>query len=102
MGADIVELSLKGKANGILIKRKIERLQAINREENGHCHGYSGDWQRVDSIKIIHDIFKNKSDAEAYLNDTLEKWGPAIVVYYLTKDPMQPTIKTIVQAMVAC
>lgn len=102
MGADQIYMQLNGIVSDKLVQRTMDLKARENREENGHRDGYSGDWQCVSIFKRVSGTFKNKEEAMEYLNENCEKWGPALVVQYLTNDKSKPTIRTIISAVVPC
>ena len=73
--------------DGVTIRAKDDReavakcIQAIkdSRWDNGHG-GYSGTLAEADGSVIVNKTFDDTSSAWEYLEDTAEKWGPAIGV----------------------
>lgn len=102
MGADFISMGLNGIVSDVLVERTMKRRAADDNAENGHRDGYSGDWQCVSDFKRVHGTFKNREEALDYLQQKCEKWGPALVVQYLTNDKTKPTVRTIIAAVVPC
>jgi hypothetical protein len=57
-----------------------------DRLENGHQHGYSGDWQTIKCIDLKNKTFNNYDDAWDYAVTNAEKWADAVAVYYTKID----------------
>ena len=61
------------------VKENFEDKQDMDRYENGHC--YSGGIGMADGCKFLDSmVFDNFNDAEDYLLDAAQKWGPALFV----------------------
>lgn len=84
MGACDISFELDGKKTFADVLKEFKRLRAINAEENGHAHGYSGDWQTIDTIKDHSGtkVFKDGNEAFEYCMSKSEKWSYAIAVKY--------------------
>lgn len=64
-------------------KTKVEQKflddQEIDVYENGHC--YSGSIGMANGIKFVDNlVFTNYSDADDWLSDNVQKWGPTLAV----------------------
>lgn len=61
------------------VREAFENDQEIDRYENGHC--YSGSIGMATGAKFLDNmVFGNKEDAEDYIAETAQKWGPALFV----------------------
>jgi hypothetical protein len=79
MGAEFCTMTVKGE-NRKQAKSQFEAEQESDRYENGHS--YSGGLGMADGLEFHEKKFSNKVEAEQYLIETCEKWGPAIAVTY--------------------
>ncbi len=73
-----------------LTKRDAAKLLKEQQEEdayqNGHRHGYSGDFQTVDSVKLVDKVFDNRNEAEEFCLSNAEKWFYVVAVEVKTSD----------------
>ena len=49
-------------------------LQEEENQINGHQHGYSGDFQTFDSLRIYDQTFEDLNSAKEFCYDKSEKW----------------------------
>jgi hypothetical protein len=84
MGACNIEFSLKGKASRSEIQSAFDQRVQEDAAENGHQHGYSGDFQTVDKVDFKHlgTVFPDINAAEEYALDHAEKWSTVVAVYF--------------------
>ena len=70
-------------------KREITRVFAEYVEEcqyeQGHG-GYTGSMAETDGCSMTDQEFINEHDAEEWLMDNAQKWGPALIVQVTLKD----------------
>lgn len=79
MGCEFNFEQLKA-TNDEAAKQEVERLIDQAAHEHGHG-GYSGSFAEANGCKIDKSVlFDSVSDAEEWLDEHAEKWGPAIVV----------------------
>ena len=83
MGACNIEMTLKGDKNKNEVLKEFKDRQKMDANENGHQHGYSGDFQTVNRIDFHNEIFDNYNDAENYCLDNAQKWESVVAVKYL-------------------
>lgn len=79
MGAEFCTMIVKGE-NEKDAKSKFKDAQDTDRYENGHS--YSGGLGMADGLEFHSKSFSSEDDAEEYLSETCEKWGPAIAVKF--------------------
>ena len=70
-------------------KREITRVFADHQEtcryDHGHS-GYSGTMAEADGCRVTDEEFISEHDAEDWLEENAQKWGPALVVSVILKD----------------
>ncbi len=59
---------------GTYLDKVLHAWQEIDRERNGHCDGYSGDWQTVSSIKLHPAVVAGRDKAEELADQHSKKW----------------------------
>lgn len=84
MGASNIEFKIKGKATKTQIDQRFKEQVESDRDENGHRHGYSGDFQTVDRVdyKYLAEPFENYDEATDHCLETAKKWTTVVAVYF--------------------
>lgn len=68
------------------VHANFQEEQEIDRYENGHC--YSGGIGMAEGIRFLDDKqFGSVQEAEEWLIDEAQKWGPALAVRIINPDP---------------
>lgn len=73
---------LKAKNEGEA-RKEVEELIETAAWEHGHG-GYTGSFAEANGVAVHKNTFSDLSDAEEWLDENAEKWGPAIIAK--TKD----------------
>jgi hypothetical protein len=81
MGACSYFFKVKGKLNQDECNEKLREQQEIDRYENGHQEGYSGDSQTVHKVILHNKNFDDDNIALDYCLKHSEKWEFFIAVY---------------------
>lgn len=93
MGAQDISFELNGDKTFAEVRLEFKRRQDQDRSENGHCGGYSGDFQTVSRVEDHGDkVFNKLSEAKDYCIDKARKWESVIAVKYKVIDKV-PTDK---------
>jgi len=86
MGASNIDIIIKGKATDNEILKAFDDRRKRDSEQNGHCDGYSGDFQTVQDVKIKTGvIFPDANTAYNYCLEHAQKWEYVIAVHFKTK-----------------
>jgi len=87
MGATNICHVMKGKQDKPAIEKAFRERQKSDQAENGHRHGYSGDFQTVRSIdySFLGKVYPSYNEAEEVCLDHAEKWETVVAVYYEDK-----------------
>ena len=73
------------KTDKTLIREQFEQIQEQDRYENGHS--YSGGFGMAHGIEFLASpSFEAQEEADAYLAEHAEKWGPALAVAIVGSD----------------
>lgn len=86
MGAHNIDFELKGKASKSEIENAFKSQRESDAAENGHQHGYSGDFQTVRCVDFKHlgEVFSDYNKAYDFCLEHAEKWETVVAVYYKT------------------
>jgi hypothetical protein len=79
MGAEFDSFTIKAKTTSE-VRRRFEVEQEQATYDDGHS--YSGRINMATDIKFEDRVFNSRIEAEEYVSNTAEKWGPAIAVQY--------------------
>lgn len=84
MGACLNAMTLDGK----MTKKEITDAFDRRCEEDGHeCgHSYSGSFSEFTGLVITDKAYDLESDAEDYMSEHGEKWGPAVAIKHKVYD----------------
>lgn len=83
MGACDISFELDKKATRDEIEKAFKNQKENDTEENGHAHGYSGDFQTVGSIDYhLENVFPSAEKAYEYCLEHAVKWSTVVAVYY--------------------
>ena len=83
MGASTIGLFIGGDATRQRVMEVIDAQRNEDAYENGHQHGYSGDWQTISTIRFYFDlVFDTQNDAWDYAIDHSEKYEAMAVKWF--------------------
>jgi len=101
MGACSIDFFIKGHASIKDIEKKFIEIKLENKHDNGHCEGYSGDFQTVGKVNFSY-LFDGSGNLEKdfeFCLDKAEKWENVVAIY--TKDERGKDI-TLIAGWGAC
>ena len=78
MGCEFNFRVLKAK-NDVDAKTEVVAIIEQAAYDYGHA-GYTGSFAEADGVKLKSKVFETIDEAEGWLDENAEKWGPAVVV----------------------
>lgn len=88
MGATSIGFTLELKASEKEVKDAFSKQQEEDRARHGHCEGYSGDFQTVDTVQChFNTVMDSLAEAESYCLDNAKKWSFVVAVHFKSNTP---------------
>jgi Zn finger protein HypA/HybF involved in hydrogenase expression len=88
MGGQYNSFSSEAK-NFKLLGMEFRNAQSEDEYENGHS--YSGGWGQKEGLRDTGKVFNSRDEAEEWIQDNNEKWGPADAVKFRANGKETPT-----------